>query len=259
METWLEWQAKQLGTPTWWMELQAITGIRDPQKLAQKIRASFYIPEVWMRTLLEPGYTVPPTLRSLDRNAFLPDNLSYQDVQQKPALLTMAYARSLQYWVEKQSLLRSQNLHPLAESVVELQEAVKEYVILNYLDIIQDLGATNKESPSHEPHTTIFSHMLLSPKEEQEFRRTTIYIASTTAKRDTAKYTASPARTERENPCLLFVTVSVAWLNLGPGGSTIRRSTAEGNAFQNLQMAATFLIPPGAVCYGDTTIKELHG
>ena len=46
METWLEWQAKQLGTLTWWMELQAIPGIRDPWKLAQKIRASFYIPEV---------------------------------------------------------------------------------------------------------------------------------------------------------------------------------------------------------------------
>ena len=81
-ETWLEWQANQLGTPAWWMELQAIPGIRDPQKLAWKIRTSFYIPEVRMRTLLEPGYTAPPALRSLNRNAFLPDDLSYQDVWQ---------------------------------------------------------------------------------------------------------------------------------------------------------------------------------
>ena len=95
VETWLEWQANHLGTPTWWMELQAIPGIRDPWKLARKIRVSFYIPEVRMRTLLEPGYTVPPTPRSLDRNTFLPDNLSYQDVQQKLALLMIAYARSL--------------------------------------------------------------------------------------------------------------------------------------------------------------------
>ena len=50
VETWLEWQANQLGTPAWWTELQAIPGIRDPQKLAWKIRASFYIPEVRMRT-----------------------------------------------------------------------------------------------------------------------------------------------------------------------------------------------------------------
>ena len=132
VETWLEWQAKQLGTPTWWIELQTIPGVRKPWKLVWKIRASFYIPEVRMRTLLEPGYTAPPAPRSLDRNAFLPDDLSYQDMWQKLALLMMVYTKSLQYWVEKQSLLTSQNLHPLAESVVELWEMVKEYVTLNY-------------------------------------------------------------------------------------------------------------------------------
>ena len=26
METWLEWQPNQLGTPAWWTELQAISG-----------------------------------------------------------------------------------------------------------------------------------------------------------------------------------------------------------------------------------------
>ena len=132
---------------------------------------------------------------------------------------------------KKQSPLRSQNLHPLAESVIELWEAVKDYVTLNYLDIIWDLGVTDKESLSHEPQATLFSHVLSSPKEEHVLRRTTTYVTSTAAERDMAKYTASPARTGRENPCLLFVTASVAWLNLGPAGSTTRRSTAEGNAF----------------------------
>ena len=157
VETWLEWQAKQLGTPTWWTELKAIPGIQDPWKLAQKIRASFYIPKVRMRTLLEPEYTVPPVLRSLDRNAFLPDELSYQDMWQQLALLMIAYARSLQYWAEKQSLPRSQNLCPLAESVIELWEAVKEYVTCNHQDIVQGLGVTHIESPRHEPHTTILA------------------------------------------------------------------------------------------------------
>ena len=131
VETWLEWQAKQLGTPAWWTELQAIPGIRDCQKLAQKIRVSFYIPEVRMRTLLEPGYTAPPAPRSLNRNAFLSGDLSHQDIWQRPALLMIAYARSLQYWAEKQSLPRSQNFHSLVESVIKLQEAVKEYVTFN--------------------------------------------------------------------------------------------------------------------------------
>ena len=30
METWLEWQACQLGTPAWWSELTAILGVKDP-------------------------------------------------------------------------------------------------------------------------------------------------------------------------------------------------------------------------------------
>ena len=44
METWLEWQAHQFGTLAWWSELTAIPGIKDLQKLASKIWASFYIP-----------------------------------------------------------------------------------------------------------------------------------------------------------------------------------------------------------------------
>ena len=161
-------------------------------------------------------------------------------MQQQLAFLMIAYARSLQYWVEKQSLLRSQNLCPLAESVVKLWEAVKEHVTFNHQDIVQGLGVTDIESPSHESHATIFSHVLSSLNEEQEFRRATTYAPPPLPKRDMAKCVASPARTERENPCLLFITASVAWLNLGPGGDSARRPTAEGNAFWNLQMAATF-------------------
>ena len=71
----------------------------------------------------------------------------------------------------------------------------------------------------------------MPPKEEQEVRRTTTYAASPVAERDAAKHTTSLARTGRENPCLLFVTASEAWLNLGPGSDTNRSSTAEGSAF----------------------------
>ena len=204
-----------------------------------------------MRTLLEPGYTAPPTPRSLDRNAFLQEDLSYQYVQEKPALLTIAYARSLQYWAEKQSLSRSWNLCPLVESVIELWEAVKEYVTFNHQDIIWGLGTDEK------PQSTIFSQVVSSPSEDQEAGRATTHTTGTAAKRDMAECTTLLARTEMENPCLLFVTASVAWLNLGPGVNTIGRSTTVENAFQDLQMVATFSIPSRAVCYGDATIKEL--
>ena len=46
LETWLEFQAGQVGTPAWWEELGALPGIKGQHKFAQKIRVSFYIPEV---------------------------------------------------------------------------------------------------------------------------------------------------------------------------------------------------------------------
>ena len=117
---------------------------------------------------------------------------------------------------------------------------------------------THLGSPSHELHTTIFSCMLLLPGEEQEFRKATTYAASPITEEDMAKYATSPTGTERENPFLLVVTASVAWLNLGPGSNSARRPSTEGNAFWNLQMVATFTVPMRAVCYGDATIKELN-
>ena len=173
-----------------------------------------------MRTLLEPGYTAHPAPRSLDRNAFLPDDLSYQDVQQKPALLTVAYTRSLQYWAEKQILPRHWSLCPLAKSIIELQGVVKEYVTFNHQDVIHGLGT------DEEPQVTIFSQVLSSPSKNSDVGRTATNTAGTVAKRDTTECATSLARTKMENPCLLFVTASVAWLNLGPSVDT-----AVGNVF----------------------------
>ena len=79
-ETWLDWQAHQLDMPSWWMECTAIPGVQDPQKLAQKIWASFSIPEVRSRVFLGQGYTASPAPNCLTWNMFLPDELSYQDM-----------------------------------------------------------------------------------------------------------------------------------------------------------------------------------
>ena len=46
LETWLEFQAGQLGTPAWWEELGAVPGIEDRHKFVWKIRVSFYVLEV---------------------------------------------------------------------------------------------------------------------------------------------------------------------------------------------------------------------
>ena len=60
---------------------------------------------------------MPPASKCLSRNTFLPDELSYQDAQQQMTLLMVAYARGLQYWVEKLKPPRSWDLHFLARSV----------------------------------------------------------------------------------------------------------------------------------------------
>ena len=60
---------------------------------------------------------------------------------------------------------------------------MKECVTLNYLDIIRDLGVTDKESQSHETQATVFSRVLSSQRGEQESRRNTTYITSLAVKR----------------------------------------------------------------------------
>ena len=63
----------------------------------QKIRVSFYVPEVWLRASLECGYTAPLAPLILNRGAFYPERFAYQDVRQQPVLLMIAYTQCLQH------------------------------------------------------------------------------------------------------------------------------------------------------------------
>ena len=66
LESWLEYQADQLGTPTWWGELKAIPGMADLCRFAQKIRVSFYVPEIQFQASPSQAYSTPPAPRSLN-------------------------------------------------------------------------------------------------------------------------------------------------------------------------------------------------
>ena len=66
LELWLEYQADQLGTPTWWGELKAIPDVVDLCKFARKVRASFHIPEIQSQASPNQGYSAPPAPRSLN-------------------------------------------------------------------------------------------------------------------------------------------------------------------------------------------------
>ena len=54
--TWLEYQVRQLGTPTWWGELEAIPDIANLCSFARKIRVSFYVLEVQSRMFPKEGF-----------------------------------------------------------------------------------------------------------------------------------------------------------------------------------------------------------
>ena len=212
----MEWQAKQLGTPAWWPELKAIPGVTDYQKLACKMGASFHIPEVRMRASIGQEYTATPAPKCLSRNAFLPDELSYQEVWQQLTLLTVAYARGLQYWAENHNLPRSPDLCPLAGSTVELRETLQEHATFNHWNVVQGLGVIHLGSTSRWPQITLFSRMLSLPDEEQDFVEVTTHTASPVAEEDAAGCSTSLLGTERENWYLLVVEQ----LNLGPGGNS---------------------------------------
>ena len=172
LELWLEHQVEQLGTPMWWGELEAIPGIIDPCKFTQKIHASFYVPEVQSRMSLGQEYSAPPAPRSLNRGAFLPEKLKYQDVRQWLALLTIAYCQCLQHWAEKHNLLKSPDCCPLAKSKRELSQAMQEFVNITKGDILEDLKMEGPAGGCQLTSVTIFSWVLGLPADRVEIMPT---------------------------------------------------------------------------------------
>ena len=264
---WLDWQACQLSTPCWWEELSAILGVKDPQKLTCKIWASFSIPKVRSRTFPGQDYTAPPTPRCLNWNVFLPDELSYQNMQQQLFLLTVAYARGLQYWAEKLNPPESPDFCPLAGSVIELREAVREHVVFTNWDLLWDLGRVNLGATNQWPQPSSSSRVVPplgnEPSElDTSFTEATTQIVSPAANDvELIRHITPQDRMEEENWYLLVVMTSIRQLSLGSVGDDLRELSAAppgGNTFQNPCMAAVLSGSTRAACYPGATMKELE-
>ena len=156
----------------WWGELEAILGITDPRKFAWKICTSFYVPEVWSRMSLDQGYSAPLVPRSLNRGAFLPKKLKYQDVRRWLALLTIAYCWCLQDWVEKHNPPKSPDCHHLAKGVRELSQAMQEFVNITKGDILEDLQIEEPAGGCRLSSPTIFSWVMGPPANRVEMMLT---------------------------------------------------------------------------------------
>ena len=94
---------------------------------------------------------------------FLPDELSYQDVQQQHFLLNIAYAQGLQYWAGELNLPEDPDFCPLVRSVIELRKRVKEHVVFTKWDVIQGLGRVNLGATSQWPQTSSTSFGRMDP------------------------------------------------------------------------------------------------
>ena len=144
----------------WWKELGAVQGITDQQKFAQKIQVSFYIPEVQSRMSPGEGYSMPPAPQSLNRGAYILDSLTYQDARWQTTLLTIAYCWCLQAWVEKCNPPVNLNFCPLAESIRELRQAIREFMDITREDVMLDLKMEEHGDGQKLPPKTIFSQVL---------------------------------------------------------------------------------------------------
>ena len=85
---------------------------------------------------------------------FLPNELSYQDVQQQPLLLNVAYAQGLQYWAEKLNLPENPDFCLLARSITQLREMVEEHIVFTDWNIFQDLERVDPGAISQWPQTS---------------------------------------------------------------------------------------------------------
>ena len=108
--------------PDWWEELVVIPNVTDNHcRLAQKVQASFEIPQVRCKAVkVINDYSLPPAPKCVGRKAFLliPDpRMPCQDYREEQPWKTLAYVQALQYLAEKANLPKPDDLHAFWQDV----------------------------------------------------------------------------------------------------------------------------------------------
>ena len=182
---------------------------------------------------LEEGYSMPPAPWSLNREAYLPDKLTYQDVRWWPVLLTVAYFQCLQDWAEKCNPLGNPDFCPLAESVRESRQAICEFVNITQEDVIEGLKIEEPEGGQWPSPTTIFSQVLVPLANRHGSEE-----SSAQPKERAVKCAPPPLRLEWEDCYMLVIASLMRQLTIGPGGNNVRRGR---NLLQSHCRVAIFL------------------
>ena len=162
------------------------------------------------------------------------------------------------------------NFCPLARSVIELRERVKEHVMFTKWDIIWGLGRVNPGATSQWPQTssTRFGRME-PPLGDQPVEQNTSFMevsaqttSPATSSVELTRPITPPDRMEEENQYVLVIAALIRQLNLETAdvdlGEMVTASPGRG-AFQNPCMAAVFSGPARRVISSQgTTVKELE-
>ena len=108
-------------------------------------------------------FSAPLAPRNLNRGAFYPKGLKYQDVRQQPILLTMAYCQCLQHWAEKCDPPINAEACPLVKNMRELIQAVDEFMHITARDVLEGLDMDQPRKAVQPPFATLFSWVLSLP------------------------------------------------------------------------------------------------
>ena len=143
-----------------------ILGINDFQELAQKIRASFEIPQAKSKAQdFKNDYLAPPVPKCICWKEFLPlpdPMFPSQDFREGQSQKTLAYAQALQYSVEKANLPMPGKPHLLARCVQELRQVLKPYVAFTD-DAILEGAAPLERFPEGQTQAPILLETLMAP------------------------------------------------------------------------------------------------
>ena len=161
----------------------------------------------------------------------------------------------------------SSNFCPLAGSVVELREMVKEHVVFTNWDLLQDLGKVDPRATNQWLQTSLSRRVMLpsgdKPRETDagftEAATQTVFLAATNT--GPTRHTTPLVGMEGENWYLLVVTALIGQLSLESAGNGLEGSSTaphEGDTFQNPRMVAIPSASTRAVGYGGATVKELE-
>ena len=202
-----------------------------------------------------------------EQECFPPQQRIVPGLWQQAFLLTVIYAKGLQYWVEKLNLPEGPNFCPLAGSVIELREMVREHVVFTNWDLLQDLGRVDPRAVNQWPQTSSSSGVT-PPLGNEPSEPDTSFTEATTQTISPAMTDAEPIRhttpmvgMKGENWYLLVITTSIGQLGLESASNSLKGSSTAphgGGTFCNPQMVAVLSASTRVVGYGDATVKELE-